>query len=85
MQEQGQEKVKKKLLKVNFDMIQSDKDFYLANCNFNEIQEKIFKYLTGKKQYTIVQISMMENMCERNVSKVIRQIKLKMIKAIMFK
>ena len=36
MQKQG----KKKVLKVNFDMIQSDKDFYLNNCNFNETQEK---------------------------------------------
>lgn len=81
MQEQG----KKKVLKVNFDMIQSDKDFYLNNCNFNETQEKIFNYLTGKKEYTIVQISMLMNMSERNVCKIIKQIKLKMIQAIMFK
>ena len=82
MQEQNK---KKKVLKVNFDMIQSDKDFYLKNCNFNEIQEKIFNYLTGKKQYTIIQISMLENMSERNVSKIIRQIKLKMLQAILTK
>lgn len=80
-----QEQKKKKVLKVNFDMIKSDKDFYLVNCNFNEIQEKIFNYLTGKKQYTIVQISMLENMSERNVSKIIRQIKLKMLQAILTK
>lgn len=82
---QEQNKKKKKVLKVNFNMIQSDKDFYLANCNFNETQEKIFNYLTGKKQYTIIQISLMENMSERNVSKIIRQIKLKMIQAILLK
>lgn len=81
MQEQG----KKKVLKINFDMIQSDKDFYLKNCNFNELQEKIFNDLTGKKQYSIVQIAMKENISDSYVSKIIRQIKIKMIKAIMFK
>lgn len=81
MQEQG----KKKVLKINFDMIQSDKDFYLKNCNFNELQENIFNDLTGKKQYTIVQIAMKEHISESYVSKIIRQIKIKMIKAIMFK
>jgi DNA-directed RNA polymerase specialized sigma subunit len=84
MQEQEQ-KVKKKFLKVNFDMIQSDKDFYLANCNFKESQRKIFNYLTGEKEYTIVQIAMLMNMSERNVCRIIRQIKLKMIGAIAFK
>lgn len=81
MQEQG----KKKVLKINFDMIQSDKDFYLKNCNFNELQEKIFNDLTEKKQYSIVQIAMKENISDSYVSKIIRQIKIKMIKAIMFK
>ena len=41
--------------------------------------------LTGKKQMTIVQISMKENVSERTVTSIIRQIKLKMIKAIMLK
>ena len=85
MQEQEQEKVKRKFLKVNFDMIQSDKEFYLANCNFKESQKKVFNYLTGEKEYTIVQISMLMNMSERNVCKIIRQIKLKMIEAILLK
>lgn len=76
---------KKKVLKVNFDMIQSDKDFYLANCNFNELQEAIFNDLTGKRKYSIIQIADRHNISDSYVNKIIRQIKLKMIKAIMVK
>jgi len=78
------EKSKKKFLKINFDMIKSDKEFYLENCNFNETQEKIFLYLTDKKYYSRIQIAFMMNMSESYVDKVIRQIKLKMIRAIAF-
>lgn len=81
MQEQNSKK--KKVLKVNFDMIKADKEFYLENCNFNELQEKIFEDLTGKKQYSIVQISMKEHISESYVNKIIKQIKLKMLRAIM--
>ena len=81
MQEQNSKK--KKVLKVNFDMIKADKEFYLENCNFNELQEKIFEDLTGRKQYSIVQISMKEHISESYVNKIIRQIKLKMLRAIM--
>ena len=75
----------KKYLKINFDMIQSDKEFYLANCNFDEEQEMVFKALTGKTKMSIVQIAMKYNMCDRKVSKIIKQIKLKMIKVLIFK
>lgn len=82
---QDNSKIKKKKLKVNFDMIQADKDFYLANCNFNELQENIFKDLTGKRPLSIIQISMKENISDRTVDRNIRQIKLKMLKVIMTK
>lgn len=82
---QKHNKTKRKNLKVNFDMIQSDKDFYLKNCNFNEIQEKVFNDLTGKKQMSIIQISIKENMSDRTTSRVIRQIKIKMLQAIITK
>ncbi len=82
---QKQNSKKKKILKVNFDMIKSDKEFYLENCNFNELQEKIFEDLTGKKQYSIIQIAMKENISESYVNKIIKQIKLKMIKVLMLK
>lgn len=85
MQESRQYEKKKKVLKVNFDMIQADKDFYLANCNFNELQENIFLDLTGKKSLSIIQIADKEHISDSYVSKIIKQIKLKMIKAIMLK
>jgi len=66
-------------------MIKSDKEFYLNNCNFTKVQEDIFNDLTGKYPLSIIQISMKENMSDRTVSRVIREIKLKMIKAIIMK
>lgn len=82
---QKQNKTKRKNLKVNFDMIQSDKDFYLENCNFNELQEKIFKDLTGRYPMSIIQISIKENVSDSTVNRNIKTIKLKMLKAIMTK
>ena len=83
MQEHNQNKKKK--LKMNFDMIESDKQFYLKNCNFNEIQEKVFNDLTGKYSMSIIQIADKENISDRTVCRVIRSIKIKMLKAIMTK
>lgn len=82
MQEQNK---KKKNLKVNFNMIKSDKEFYLNNCNFTELEENIFNDLTGKHPMSIIQISMKENVSDSTVNRNIRKIKLKMIKAILIK
>ena len=79
MQEQN---IKKKNLKINFDMIKSDKEFYLENCNFTELQENIFKDLTCKNPMSIIQISMKEHTSDSTVNRNIRQIKIKMLKAI---
>lgn len=83
MQEHNQNKKKK--LKMNFDIIESDKQFYLKYCNFNEIQEKVFNDLTGKHPMSIIQIADKENISDRTVCRVIRSIKIKMLKAIMTK
>lgn len=80
-----QKQEKMKYLKVNFNMIQSDKEFYLKNCNFNDLEENVFLDLTGKEQMSIVQISLKEHKSERTISSTIRQIKLKMLKAIILK
>ena len=85
MQESKTNSNKKKILKVNFDMIEADKRFYLENFNFNDIQEKVFLDLTGKYPCTRVQISFKEHISESSVDKIIRQIKLKMLRAITFK
>lgn len=83
MQEHSQSK--RKRLKIDFDMIEADKQFYLQNCNFNELQEKIFKDLTGKYPLSIIQISMKENISDSTVNRNIKKIKLKMLQAIMTK
>ena len=80
-----QKQVKRKNLKINFDMIKSDKEFYLKNCNFNELQENIFNDLTCKNPMSIIQISMKEHISDSTVNRNIRQIKIKMLKAIMTK
>lgn len=80
-----QEQKKRKCLKVNFDMIKSDKEYYLENCNFTENQEKIFLDLTDKKQYSRVQIAERHNMSVDNVDKIIRKIKLKMLATLLVK
>lgn len=78
-------KPKKKILKVDFNMIEADKKFYLENCNFNELEEKIFNLLTGKKNYSIVQMADIVQYSDRTVSRTIKMIKIKMLKAIMLK
>lgn len=82
---QNNSKIKRKNLKINFDMIQADKDFYLKNCNFNELQENIFKDLTSKTPLSIIQIAFKENISDSTVNRNIRKIKLKMIQAIITK
>lgn len=81
MQKQNKRKVK--VLKINFDMIEADKQFYLSHCNFSDIQERIFNYLTGKRRLSIIQIADKENISEATVNRHIRKIKLKMIKSIL--
>ena len=73
---------KRKNLKVDFNMIKSDKEFYLENCNFTEMEEKIFYDLTGKNPLSIIQISMKEHISDSTVNRIIRKIKIKMLKAI---
>ena len=67
--------------KVKFDFIQSELDFILQNANFTEKQENVFKRLTDKKgRQSIVQISMEENISTATVSRIIKQIKKKILR-----
>ena len=64
-----------------FDFIQPELDYILENANFNEQQERIFKRLTGRQgRQSIVQISMEENISTATVSRIIKQIKKKIIR-----
>ena len=66
---------------IKFDFIQSELDYILQNANFNEKQENIFKRLTDKKgRQSIIQISMEENISTATVSRIIKDIKKKILK-----
>ena len=58
------------------DFTKFELDYILQNANFNDIQLRIFKRLTDKYgRQKIVKIAIEENMSERTVSRIIKQIK----------
>ena len=58
------------------DFTKFELDYILQNANFNDIQLRIFKRLTDKQgRQKIVKIAIEENISERTVSKIIKQIK----------
>ena len=58
------------------DFTKFELDYILQNANFNDIQLRIFKRLTDKYgRQKIVKIAMEENISERTVSRIIKQIK----------
>ena len=59
-----------------FDFTKFELDYILQNANFNDIQLRIFKRLTDKQgRQKIVKIAIEENISERTVSRIIKQIK----------
>lgn len=72
-QEQELEKEKNK---ITFDFTKIELDYILQNANFNDIQLRIFNRLTDKfGRQKIVKIAIEENISERTVSRIIKQIK----------
>ena len=71
----GKEKLEEE--NVNkFDFTKFELDYILQNANFNDIQLRIFKRLTDKQgRQKIVKIAIEENISERTVSRIIKQIK----------
>ena len=60
------------------DFTKFELDYILQNANFNDIQLRIFKRLTDKYgRQKIVKIAIEENISERTVSRIIKQIKTK--------
>lgn len=58
------------------DFTKIELDYILQNANFNDIQLRIFNRLTDKVgRQKIYQIAMEENISERTVSRIIKQIK----------
>lgn len=59
-----------------FDFTIKELKFILSNANFNDIQLKVFNRLTDKHgRQKIYQIAMEENISERTVCRIIKQIK----------
>lgn len=59
-----------------FDFTKIELDYILQNANFNDIQLRIFNRLTDKfGRQKIVKIAIEENISERTVSRIIKQIK----------
>lgn len=71
----GQEKLEEENInKLDFTKIELD--YILQNANFNDIQLKVFNRLTDKHgRQKIYQIAMEENISERTVCRIIKQIK----------
>lgn len=66
---------------MNYDFIQSELDFINKNANFNDVQQEIFNRLTDKHgRQTIIQISMEMDLSTATVSRIIKQIKDKILK-----
>ena len=58
------------------DFTKIELEYILQNANFNDIQLRIFKRLTDKQgRQKIVKIAIEENISERTVSRIIKQIK----------
>ena len=67
--------------KINFDFTRKELEYILENANFNEIQEKVFNRLTDKKgRQTLVKISIEENISTATVSRIVKQIKKKIVR-----
>lgn len=68
---------------MNYDFTQKELDYINENARFNEIQQRVFDRLTDRKgRQTIVKISMEENISTATVSRIIKQIKKKILRLI---
>ncbi len=69
--------------KINFDFTTPELEYILANARFNDIQRKVFSRLIDiNGRQSIVQISLGENISTATVSRIIKQIKRKILKLI---
>ena len=66
---------------MKYDFTQKELDYINENARFNEIQQRVFDRLTDRKgRQTIVKISMEENISTATVSRIIKQIKKKILR-----
>ena len=68
---------------MKYDFTKKEIDYINENARFNEIQQKVFDRLTDRKgRQTIVKISMEENISTATVSRIIKQIKRKILRVL---
>lgn len=66
-----------------FDFTRKELEYILENARFNEIQRKVFNRLTDiDGRQSIVKISIEENISTATVSRIIKQVKKKILKLI---
>ena len=66
-----------------FDFTRKELEYILENARFNEIQRKVFNRLTDiEGRQSIVKISIEEHISTATVSRIIKQIKKKILKLI---
>lgn len=74
-------KLEEKDVKINFDFTKQELEFILENARFNEIQRKVFNRLTDiDGRQSIVKISIEEHISTATVSRIIKQIKKKILR-----
>ena len=67
--------------KITLDFTKPELEYIIKNANFTDIQLRIFKRLTGVYgRQKIIKIALEENISERTVSRIIKQIKNKIKK-----
>ena len=68
---------------MKYDFTRKELDYINENARFNEIQQKVFDRLTDRKgRQTIVKISIEENISTATVSRIIKQIKRKILRVL---
>ena len=66
---------------MNYDFTKAELDFINENANFNDTQQEVFDRLTDRRgRQSIVQISMEMNISTATVSRIIKQVKHKILK-----
>lgn len=66
---------------MKYDFTKFELDYINENANFNDTQQEIFNRLTDKRgRQSIVQISMEMNLSTATVSRIIKQVKKKILK-----
>jgi len=79
----GKKLEEEKDVKINFDFTRKELEYILENARFNQIQRKVFNRLTDiDGRQSIIKISIEENISTATVSRIIKQIKKKILKLI---